>query len=298
MTTVDEILGNGRIVSMKGAPEAVLDKCTSIAHAGGVRPLTDEDKKAILARADGMANRALRVLAFAGKPLGSGDPQEIDFVESDLIFAGLAGMMDPPREEVMDAISVSKRAGIRPVMITGDHRLTARAIGKELDIGNGEVIEGADLERMSEDELQERIDEVSVFARVTAEHKVRIVEALKKRGNIVAMTGDGVNDAPALAQAHGGIAIGAGTDVTIQAADIILVRNDPRDVVNIISLSKKTYSKMLQNLLWATGYNVIAIPLAAGVLYAWGFLLSPAAGAVLMSLSTVIVAVNARRLGM
>jgi Ca2+-transporting ATPase len=245
MTTVDEILGNGRIVSMKGAPEAVLDKCTSIAHAGGVRPLTDEDKKAILARADGMANRALRVLAFAGKPLGSGDPQEIDFVESDLIFAGLAGMMDPPRKEVMDAISVSKRAGIRTVMITGDHRLTARAIGKELDIGNGDVIEGADLERMSEDELQERIDEVSVFARVTAEHKVRIVEALKKRGNIVAMTGDGVNDAPALKAADIGIAMGkTGTEVTKEASDMVIADDNFATIVGAVEEGRRIYDNI------------------------------------------------------
>jgi Cu2+-exporting ATPase len=162
--------------------------------------------------------------------------------------------------------------GIKCMMLTGDNRSVAEAVSKELGL----------------DEF---------FAEVLPGEKADAVKKVQEKYT-VAMVGDGVNDAPALAQADVGIAIGAGTDVAIQAADIILVRNDPRDVVNIISLSKKTYSKMLQNLLWATGYNVIAIPLAAGVLYAWGFLLSPAAGAVLMSLSTVIVAVNARRLGM
>lgn len=158
------------------------------------------------------------------------------------------------------------------MMLTGDNRSVAEAVSRELGM----------------DEF---------FAEVLPGEKADAIKKVQERF-IVAMVGDGVNDAPALASANVGIAIGAGTDVAIQAADIILVRNDPRDVVNIISLSRKTYAKMLQNLLWATGYNVIAIPLAAGVLYSYGILLSPAAGAVLMSLSTVIVAVNARRLSM
>jgi len=245
MTTVDEVLGEGKIVSMKGSPETVLGKCSHIACADGVSPLTEEDKKMILDRADGMAGRALRVLAFAGKTLDSTDPLEMDFVESDLIFAGLAGMMDPPRKEVMDAISVSKRAGIRTVMITGDHRLTARAIGKELDIGNGEVIEGSDLEKMSEEELQARIDEVSIFARVTAEHKVRIVEALKKRGNIAAMTGDGVNDAPALKAADIGIAMGkTGTEVTKEASDMVIADDNFATIVGAVLEGRRIYDNI------------------------------------------------------
>ncbi len=245
MTTVDEVQGEGLIVSMKGSPETVLGKCTRIARADGVSPLTEDDKKKILARADGMAGRALRVLAFAGKTLRSSDPLEMSLVESDLIFAGLAGMMDPPRKEVMEAISVSKRAGIRTVMITGDHRLTARAIGKELDIGNGEVIEGSDLEKMSEEELQARIDDVSIFARVTAEHKVRIVEALKKRGHIAAMTGDGVNDAPALKAADIGIAMGkTGTEVTKEASDMVIADDNFATIVGAVLEGRRIYDNI------------------------------------------------------
>lgn len=245
MTTVDEIQGEGRIVSMKGAPEAVLDRCTRIVRADGTFPLTEEDRKTILARADDMAGGALRVLAFAGKSLESRDPLEMDFVESDLIFAGLAGMMDPPRKEVLDAISTSKKAGIRTVMITGDHRLTARAIGKELDIGNGEVIEGADLEVMSEQDLQTRINDVSIFARVTAEHKVRIVEALKKRGNIVAMTGDGVNDAPALKASDIGIAMGkTGTEVTKEASDMVIADDNFATIVGAVLEGRRIYDNI------------------------------------------------------
>jgi len=187
---------------------------------------------------------------------------------------GVLALADIVRKESKEAVERLMSMGIRCMMLTGDNRFVAEAVAKELGL----------------DEF---------FAEVLPGEKAEAIRKVQeKNGFKVAMVGDGVNDAPALAQADVGIAIGAGTDVAMEAADIILVRNDPRDVANIISLSRKTYSKMLQNLAWATGYNVVAIPLAAGVLYSSGILLSPAAGALLMSLSTVIVAVNARMLKM
>ena len=176
------------------------------------------------------------------------------------------------RSESREAVQRLKSMGIRCMMLTGDNKFVAEAVAVQLGL----------------DEF---------FAEVLPYEKAEAIEKVQK-SYVVAMVGDGVNDAPALAKADVGIAIGAGTDVAIETAGIVLVRNDPRDVVNIIELSRRTYSKMLQNLVWATGYNVFAIPLAAGVLYSWGILLSPAAGALLMSLSTVIVAVNARTLRM
>jgi len=156
------------------------------------------------------------------------------------------------------------------MMLTGDNRFVAQWVADELELDD-------------------------FFAEVMPHEKAEKIREVQKR-HAVAMVGDGINDAPALAQADVGIAIGAGTDVAIETADIILVRNDPRDVADVIELSRKTYRKMFQNLIWATGYNVVAIPLAAGILYSYGILLTPAAGVVLMSLSTVIVAINARLL--
>jgi len=193
------------------------------------------------------------------------------FVLIDGELKGAVALADIIREESRAAISKLKEMGIRCMMLTGDNKLVAKWVSSEIGL-----------------------DEY--FAEVLPKDKAKKVKEVQSRGLIVAMTGDGVNDAPALAQADVGIAVGAGTDVAVQTADIILVRSNPMDAVAILGLARATYRKMVQNLVWATGYNAFAIPLAAGVLYAYGVLLSPAMGAVLMSLSTVIVAVNARLL--
>jgi Cu2+-exporting ATPase len=184
---------------------------------------------------------------------------------------GAIALADLIREESKEAINKLKSMGIKCLMLTGDNRQVAKWVAEELGLDD-------------------------FFAEVLPHEKSEIIKKIKSKGSKIAMVGDGINDAPALVQADVGIAIGAGTDVAIESADIVLVRNDPRDVVSIINLAKVTYRKMKQNLLWATGYNVFAIPLAAGLFYNFGVILSPAAGAILMSLSTVIVAINARLL--
>jgi Cu2+-exporting ATPase len=178
---------------------------------------------------------------------------------------------DAVREESREAVQTLRDAGINVVMLTGDSNAVARAVADQLGIG-------------------------TVHAEVLPSDKAGIIQSIRDRGRRVAMVGDGVNDAPALVTADLGIAIGAGTDVAVEAADIILVRSDPRDVPRIIRLSRATWRKMIQNLWWAAGYNVIAIPLASGILARQGFILHPAFGALLMSLSTVVVAINAQLL--
>jgi Cu2+-exporting ATPase len=180
----------------------------------------------------------------------------------------IADVIRPESREAVDRLHSSR---IEVVMITGDAQPVADAVAKELGID-------------------------SVFAQVLPDQKAKRIEALKLSGKIVAMVGDGVNDAPALVTADVGIAIGAGTEVAVEAGDIVLVRSDPRDVPKVIALSRASYRKMIQNLWWAAGYNIVAIPLAAGVLASRGIILSPAFGAVLMSASTVIVAINAQLL--
>ncbi|MCB0236970.1 MAG: HAD-IC family P-type ATPase, partial [Anaerolineae bacterium] len=192
-------------------------------------------------------------------------------VDNDTVSAAFA-LADVVRDESKQAVDRLHELGVRVVMLTGDSKAVAAAVAGELDIDD-------------------------YIAEVLPENKDEKVAALQAEGRKVAMVGDGVNDAPALARADVGIAIGSGTDVAIESAGIILVKSNPLDVVKIFDLSRASYSKMRQNLLWATGYNVIAIPLAAGVLYPFfGILLSPAAGAILMSLSTIVVAINAQTL--
>jgi P-type Cu2+ transporter len=193
------------------------------------------------------------------------------FVLVDGTLKGAMALADIVRPEAKQAIGALKALNIRCLMLTGDNDATAKWVSDQIGL-----------------------DEY--FAEVLPKDKAAKVKEVQSRGVLVAMTGDGVNDAPALAQADVGIAIGAGSDVAVETADVILVRSNPLDVVAIVQLSRATYRKMIQNLIWATGYNVVAIPLAAGALYVWGVLLSPAVGAVLMSASTVIVAINARML--
>ena len=201
----------------------------------------------------------------------SGEGKTVVFVLVDNKPVGAIALADIIREESKEAIKQLKEMGIKPMMLTGDNKQVAKWVADELQLDD-------------------------YFAEVLPDKKSAKVKEVQNRGMVVAMTGDGVNDAPALAQADVGIAIGAGTDVAVETADIILVKSNPKDVVSLIKFAKATYSKMVQNLIWATGYNVIAIPLAAGVLYSAGIVLSPAIGAVLMSLSTVIVAINAKLL--
>lgn len=203
----------------------------------------------------------------------SSQGKTVVFVILDDELHGAVALGDKIRPESREAIERLHDMGIQCVMLTGDNRQTAEYVAKELGIDQ-------------------------VFAEVLPDEKAEKVKEVQEQGMKVAMTGDGVNDAPALATADVGIAIGAGSDVAVETGDIVLVRNNPMDVAHVIQLSKATYSKMVQNLFWATGYNVVAIPLAAGVLFTWGIILSPAMGAVLMSLSTVIVAINARFLKM
>ncbi len=203
--------------------------------------------------------------------VGSNDSETIVFVIVDGALAGYIALADEIRPEALEAIKVLKENGIKPIMATGDNKQVATAVSKALGI----------------DEF---------YAEVLPHQKVDIIKQLQNNGEFVAMTGDGVNDAPALAQADVGIAVGSGTDIAAETADIILVDSNPKDIVGLILFGKATYRKMVQNLIWATGYNAFAIPLAAGVLYPIGFMMSPAIGGVFMTLSTVVVALNAQLL--
>ncbi len=243
MTTVNRY-NSGLRVSMKGAVEIILEECAFIMDSDGIRPINARDREVILRTADEMAGRALRVLATAFKYLEEG-VLEREVVERDMIFTGLVGMMDPPREEVHKAIEVCKKAGIRPVMITGDHKLTAQAIARELQMLDGEVIDGSELNAMADEELADRIERVSVFSRATAEHKVRIIKALKAHGHIVAMTGDGVNDAPALRSADIGVAMGrAGTDVSKEASDMVIADDNFATIVAAVEEGRRIYENI------------------------------------------------------
>lgn len=248
MTTVHKTPEGKLVAYVKGAPEIVLERCAYLLKDGKTKKLGEKERKAILATNEEMAREALRVLGVAYKELPDDVAEKIDAetVERDLVFIGLTGMIDPPREEAKEANRLCQQAGIKTVMITGDHKLTAVAIAKELGMLRSDmVLTGAELDQMSDEQFEKIVENVTVYARVSPEHKLRIVKALKKKGHIVAMTGDGVNDAPALKQSDIGVAMGiTGTDVTREAADMVLADDNFATIVNAVEGGRAIYDNI------------------------------------------------------
>ncbi|PWK12809.1 calcium-translocating P-type ATPase, SERCA-type [Tumebacillus permanentifrigoris] len=243
----------------KGAPDVLLDRCGYMLIDGKVTPLTHSLRKGILGANHAMGTEALRCLALAYRPLKSEQQFRSHDPEQDLIFIGMVGMIDPPRPEVFDAIARCKKAGIKTVMITGDHQVTAEAIARQLGIlqGGGLTVNGQDLYNMSDRELQERVDDIFVYARVSPEHKLRIVKALQANGHVVAMTGDGVNDAPAIKAADIGIAMGlGGTDVAKDASSLILSDDNFATIVAAIEEGRSIYDNIRKFIRYLLASNV------------------------------------------
>ena len=279
MSTIHKEADGTYFVAVKGAPDQLLKRVTQIEINGEVRPITDEDKQAILATNKDLAKQALRVLMMAYKTTNDIPTLESEVVESDLIFSGLVGMIDPERPEAAEAVRVAKEAGIRPIMITGDHQDTAEAIAKRLGIidpndTEDHVFTGAELNELSDEEFQKVFKQYSVYARVSPEHKVRIVKAWQNDGKVVAMTGDGVNDAPSLKTADIGIGMGiTGTEVSKGASDMVLADDNFATIIVAVEEGRKVFSniqKSIQYLLSANMAEVFIIFFAT--LFGWDVL--------------------------
>ncbi len=279
MSTIHKEADGSYFIAVKGAPDQLLKRVSRIEINGEVRPITDEDKQAILATNKDLAKQALRVLMMAYKTSNEIPTLESEIVESDLIFSGLVGMIDPERPEAAEAVRVAKEAGIRPIMITGDHQDTAEAIAKRLGIidpndTEDHVFTGAELNELTDEEFQKVFKQYSVYARVSPEHKVRIVKAWQKEGKVVAMTGDGVNDAPSLKTADIGIGMGiTGTEVSKGASDMVLADDNFATIIVAVEEGRKVFSniqKSIQYLLSANMAEVFIIFFAT--LFGWDVL--------------------------
>lgn len=279
MSTIHKETDGSYFVAVKGAPDQLLKRVTRIEINGEIRPITDADKQAILTTNKDLAKQALRVLMMAYKTTSDIPTLESEVVESDLIFSGLVGMIDPERPEAAEAVRVAKEAGIRPIMITGDHQDTAEAIAKRLGIidpndTEDHVFTGAELNELSDEEFQKVFKQYSVYARVSPEHKVRIVKAWQNDGKVVAMTGDGVNDAPSLKTADIGIGMGiTGTEVSKGASDMVLADDNFATIIVAVEEGRKVFSniqKSIQYLLSANMAEVFIIFFAT--LFGWDVL--------------------------
>lgn len=260
MSTLHEINGIYLMLT-KGAPDVLLARCKNIVENETVRPITDADLEAIIEQNKAFSSQGLRVLAFAKKDIGEKRLLTLED-ENDVTFIGLIAMMDPPRLESAPAVADCRRAGIRPVMITGDHKVTASAIAKEIGIlqDGDKAIEGAELEHINDDELRAMVKDISVYARVSPEHKIRIVRAWQENGCIAAMTGDGVNDAPALKQADIGIAMGiTGTEVSKDAAAMILTDDNFATIVKAVGNGRNVYTNIKNSIRFLLSGNLAGI---------------------------------------
>ncbi len=278
MTTIHDGPGDNDRAFVKGALEVILDRCDRYYEGGEIKELTEEKKKEFIEKNEEFANNALRVLAMAYRQVELGEVEDKDKkeiieadkgdLEEDLIFMGLQGMIDPPREEVKEAIETCREAGIRTVMITGDNAMTARAIGRELGFKE-KVMTGRELDNLSEDEFKDVVEEVDIFARVSPSHKVNILRALKAQDHIVAMTGDGVNDAPALKESDVGTAMGErGTDVSQQASDMVLLDDNFKTIKDSIEEGRGIFDNLRKfvNLLLSGNLGEVMIVLIASLI--------------------------------
>lgn len=258
MSTVHEIDGEKRLLT-KGGPDIIFNLCSRIKMNGEIVELTEERLERLKAQNEEFSDQAFRVLAFAYKPIEK-DTVEVED-ESDLIFIGLLAMIDPPREEVYHAVQDAGHAGIKTVMITGDHKTTARAIGRDLNIfKEGDLAyTGQELDALSDEELMNNLEKISVYARVTPENKIRIVDAWQKKNQVTAMTGDGVNDAPALKQADIGIAMGSGTDVAKDASAMILTDDNFVSIVHAVAVGRTVYSNIKKAIAYLFSGNLGAV---------------------------------------
>ena len=275
MTTIHAMPDGRFIAFVKGAPEVVLERCVSVQSGAAAVPLDAGERSRLLAVNESMAKDALRVLGIAYKELSQQEHYSDEQVEKDLVFLGYAGMMDPPREEALEAVKTCRQVSIRPVMITGDHKLTAVAVAREIGIfrEGDEVLTGEQLAEMDEAALAAIVEKVTVYARVSPMDKLKIVRAWKAKGHVVAMTGDGVNDAPALKHADIGIAMGiTGTDVAKEAADIVLADDNFATIVKAIERGRWIYDNIQKYLTYLLRANITEVVVLGGV----GMYLGPA----------------------
>jgi P-type Ca2+ transporter type 2C len=273
MTTIHRMEDGRTVAFMKGASEFVLERCSHVFADGHPKPLTPEERRRILEVNEQMAQGALRVLGFAYRELSHEYAGQGDEVEQEMMFVGLVGMMDPPREEAIEAIKVCKNIHIRPIMITGDHQITAVAIAREIGIyrDGDRVLTGDEMEGMPIEELERIVDTVTVYARVSPTDKLKIVRAWKNKGEVVAMTGDGVNDAPALKHADIGIAMGiTGTDVAKEAADMVLSDDNFATIVNAIERGRWIYDNIKKYLTYLLRCNITEVVVIGGVVLLMG----------------------------